>query len=182
MSKGIDVHLRRSIYLKGFAEPKLEYDLQKILSGYVKRYYPRVEFRVDLAGNNLSNAAAGRAKAVNMRRAWPDFEVYEWSGEYCGLCLELKVAGTKIRRIKDARKKLKIGEKKWKRHKIPIYEDFRRLKGMYQDCHIQEQGEQLERLRNRGRLAGFSVGIHNTLAAFDFYMEQPERAIEFLEL
>lgn len=182
MSRGINIHLRREIYLRGFAEPKLEYDLQKILSGYVMKYYPRVEFRVDLAGNNLSKAQAGKAKAVNKRRAWPDFEAYEWSGEYCGLCLELKVSGTKIRRDKDAAKKLKIGEKKWGKQRIPIYEDFRRRKGMYYNQHIQEQGEQLERMRNRGRLAGFAVGMHNTLAAFDYYMEQPEKAIDFLKL
>ncbi|MGV6816168.1 MAG: hypothetical protein ACWA44_02730 [Thiotrichales bacterium] len=176
------VHERREIYLRGIEEPKLEYELQLAISRYLKMYYPRVEFRVDMAGNNLSKAQAGKAKAVNKRRAWPDLEIYDPSGEYFGLCLELKVFGTKIRRKENARKKLQIGTKMWKKRKIKIYENFRRLTGMYWDLHIQEQGEQMERLRKRGRIAGFAVGLRAALTAIDYYFEQPEMAIDYLEL
>lgn len=182
MTKPQDVHLRRKIYIKGLTEPTLEYDLQRIGSNYLNKYYPRAEYRVDLAGLNLSKAQAGKAKAVNKRRGWHDFEIYENSGEYTGLCLELKVFGTKIRRDRDATKPLKIGEKKSKFGKIILRENFRRRKGMYWDQHIQEQGEQLERLRERGKVAGFAVGIEGLLAAIDYYFEQPEKAIEWLEL
>lgn len=186
MTKTTDIHLRRKIHLKGLTEPKLEYDLQVIASNYLKKYYGRAEFRVDLAGLNLSKAQAGKAKAVNKRTGWPDLEIYEPSGEYSGLCIELKVKGTKIRRIKDAKKPIIKEYKKirsgrtW--HKIAIRENFRRLKGMYQDAHIQEQGEQLARLRKRGRVAGFGVGMEGLLTAIDYYFEQPEKAIEWLEI
>ena len=127
MTTGIDIHRRREIYLRHIAEPTLEYDLQKQLSKYVQKYYPRVEFRVDLAGSNLSKAQAGKNKAVNKRRGWPDFEIYEPSGKWYGLCLELKVAGTKIRRDKDARKPLQIGKIRKGRSQITLRENFRRL-------------------------------------------------------
>lgn len=182
MTKTNNIHLRRKIHLKGLTEPKLEYDLQLIASNYLKKYYGRAEFRVDLAGLNLSKAQAGKAKAVNKRTGWPDLEIYEPSGEYSGLCIELKVQGTKIRRIKDAKKPLLLGYKKSKFAKIPIRENFRRLKGMYQDAHIQEQGEQLARLRKRGRVAGFAVGMEGLLTAIDYYFEQPDKAIEWLEI
>jgi len=178
----IDVHQRREIYLKGIKEPTIEYQLQKIASDYLKKYYPRVEFRVDLAGLNLSKAQAGKAKAVNKRRSWPDTEIYEPSGEYFGLCLELKVYGTKIRRDKAAAKPLQIDVKKTRMGRVVIRENFRRKVGMYFNQHIQEQGEQLKRLRERGRLAGFAVGIRNLLSAIDYYFEQPEKAIQWLEL
>lgn len=182
MIRAIDVHERRRRWLKGHVEPKLEYDLQKLWSNYMDRFYPHVEYRIDLAGNNLSKAQAGKAKVVNKRRAWPDVEAYDWSGDYCGLCLELKVLGTKIRRDKDAARPLKIGTKKTRFGKVEIRETFRRRKGMYWDQHIQEQGEQLARLRERGRVAGFAVGMEGLLAATDYYFETPEKAIEWLEL
>lgn len=181
-SKQIDIHQRRAIYLKGVKEPKLEYDLQKIASHYLTTYYPKVEFRVDLAGLNLSKAQAGKAKAVNKRRSWPDTEIYDPSGEYTGLCLELKVMGTKIRRTKDATKPLLIGYKKTKFGKVPIRENHRRRKGMYFNLHIDEQGHQLARLRDRGRVAGFAVGVVSLLSAIDYYFEEPDKAIEWLEL
>ena len=175
------VHERRARYVKGLTEPSLEYDLQKIASTYLKTFYPHVEFRVDLAGLNLSNAQAGKAKAVNKRRSWPDLEIYDPSGEYFGLCIELKVLCTKIRREKDATKPLLIEWKKTRTGKIPVREGFRRRKGMYYDLHIEEQGKQLNRLRLRGRAAGFGIGVQNLLAAIDYYFEEPRLVYRFLE-
>ena len=40
--------------------PGQEYQVQKLLSCYLMLHYPNVEFRVDLAGSNLSKAQAGK--------------------------------------------------------------------------------------------------------------------------
>lgn len=169
-------------------EPKTEYEAQKLISWYLNTYHPAIEYRVDFAGSNLSEAQARKNQTVNKRRGWMDIEIYDGSGEYCGLCIELKKNGERIRLksdskifalIKYRRVKNKLTRKT---ERVAVRESFKRKAGDYANLHLQEQGETLERMRERGRIAGFGIGVINTLWAIESYLsDDPEGAYEHLQ-
>jgi len=160
---------RRKAFLTG-VEPVKEYRLQKLVSYYMNLYYKNSEYRVDLAGSNLSKAQAGKMNAVNKRRAWHDFEVYDPHCGFYGLCVELKTAGTKLIREKDARTKIIVGYKSVGRQQMPVYEGKLRRAGDWWDNHIEEQAGNIAKMRALNRAASFAVGLKHTLELIDAYM------------
>jgi hypothetical protein len=152
-------------------EPKTEYDLQKRISRYMETHYPTIQYRVDIAGSNLSMTQATKNKVVNKRRGWHDFEVYDLSGGWVGLCIELKKAGTRLTMQRDSKIKKIIGKKKIARYgTVMIRENKIRKAGDWVDNHIEEQADSLQVMRNLERLAAFGVGLDNCLKLIEGYL------------
>jgi len=155
-------------------EPNKEYDLQKALSQYLKLFHKDVEYRVDLAGNYMTKAQAGQAKAVNKRRSWHDLEIYDPRLGRYSLCIELKKKGTKLFRSKDSKTRLVVGIKKVQGVPIKIRENFIREKGDWYDLHIEEQADNIMRMVRRKRVACFGVGLKNCLMIIEGYLQEDE--------
>lgn len=145
--KSDEFAVRRKLFIGG-KEPAKEYYLQKAISTYLQKFYPKAEFHVDLAGANMSVAARGMNKAVQKRRGWQDFRLYEFSGSFCGLFLELK-------RYSDKKGTLT------KLHK---------RNGEWKTTHLQEQADCISRMRKRHRASGFVIGVHQALRIVDYYL------------
>lgn len=150
-----------------------EYTLQRQLATYIRLKYPRVLFRNDLAGLNLSIAQAGMNKVIQFGRGWPDLFIAEpmvRDGKmlYAGLFLELKAEGTPIIRSKDAAKPLKG-------------EVVLRRKGDFFDAHIQEQAEMLLKLAARGYLCKFAVGFFQAQSFIDAYLDEQVNIFDNVE-
>jgi len=118
-----------------------EYKLNKAVSDYLKFQYPKVIYHVDYAGLNLSKSQAGKMKAIQGGRGYPDVLICEPSNGYHGLFLELKA--TNIYK--------KSGE-------------------LLKDKHLYEQRDMMEKLRNKGYSAMFSVGFDDTKKNIDDYL------------
>lgn len=161
-----------------YGEPKKEYHLQKRISEYMNRFYPNIEYRVDMAGVNLSKAASGKLKAVNKRRAWHDFEIYNPSGEFSGLVIELKVAGTRLVMKKDSNTKKLLGYKTIGGKSYPVRETKTRKQGDWENKHIEEQAENLAAMAETGRCAAFGVGLENTLYIIEGYLNNDFELLE----
>lgn len=54
-----------------------EYNVAKAIAEYMRFQYPKVLFRTDMAGLNLSKAQAGMNKMVQSGKGWPDFFIAE---------------------------------------------------------------------------------------------------------
>lgn len=125
-----------------------EYQIYLSISKYLKLQYPKVVFRFDMAGNNLSIAAANKNKAIQGGRGWADLFIAEPRKDingfiYHGLFIEVKKTGTKI-------------------HKKDM------------TCttpHIAEQKEMLLKLRERGYFADFGIGFDDCKRVIDNYLE-----------
>lgn len=155
-----------------------EENLQIQVADYLRLQYPNVLFHSDFgSGIKLTIGQATRQKRLNGgRRAWPDMQIakpvihhtknIEWlAGNaipltdfiYCGLFLELKKDGTKLKREKDCKKILK-GDTKL------------RKAGDWWDRHIEEQAETLQNLRQAGYKAEFAVGFEQAKQIIDEYL------------
>jgi len=123
-----------------------EYELSKAISKYLKHAYPKVIFRFDMAGLNLSKAQAGQNKAIQHSRAYPDLFILE--DRVCedmhshGLFIELKKEGTRI----------------YKQN------------GDFASPHLQEQWNMLQQLIKVGYLAKFAVGFNEAKFIIDSYL------------
>lgn len=169
-------HLRRFLltppssmqrrYGKFPSEMKLAIDV----SYYMKTKWPEVIFKMDYGGMNLSKTQRGQMKLINPYRGHPDFTIYQPVGNFTGLHLELKKSGEKIRRSRDAKKRAVVDYHKVKGVKIPVYEHKVRKAGDYLNSHIEEQAVMMNELRKFGRLAGFSVGLEDTLKIIEGYL------------
>lgn len=127
-----------------------EYDLYKAIATYMRLQYPKIMYRFDMAGNNLSKAQAGRNKAIQKPdEAWPDFFiakpnfVLDTGFNHPGLFLELKPDGTKLTN--------KAGE--WK------------------DEHIAKQAITLQLLAWDGYMARFAIGFEEAKNIIDEYLK-----------
>lgn len=147
-----------------------EADLQIQVADYLRLQYPEVIFHSDFgSGIKLTLGQAVKQKRQNGgRRAWPDMfiaetchcwettqenhgiqiGVYEqdgtlfYSSVYGGLFLELKKDGTRLKK--------KNGE--------------------WASEHIAEQAEMLEKLRERGYCAEFTIGFDEAKRIIDEYL------------
>ena len=124
-----------------------EYQLSKQIAYYLKYQYPKVMFRFDMAGNNLSKAAAGKNKVLQKGKGWPDLFISEAresqkNGIYHGLFIELKAEGTRL----------------YKKDGEPA------------DDHIKEQLSNLLHLRTKGYAVSFGVGFDHTKKIIDDYL------------
>lgn len=146
-----------------------ESDLQVQVAEYLTIQYPDVMFHSDFgSGIKLTPGQAVKQKRQNGgRRAWPDMFIAEpifeeatgaeatqrwfkavlakneaWMLPHCGLFLELKKEGTRLKR-KD---------------------------GSWANEHIAEQSEALESLRQRGYCAEFAIGFDEAKKIIDEYL------------
>lgn len=103
------------------------------------------------SGTKLSISQAKRQKALNPRRGHPDLMIYEPSGEYVGLAIELKREGVKIAK-KD---------------------------GSPASQHIKEQNEYLEALRKRRWRCFFTIGYDDAIKTIDEYLGIDTLKVEF---
>lgn len=142
-------------------EPHHEYVVQLALSAYTGTYYPEAEYRVDAMGNGMGKIQGAKLKAVNKRKGWPDFELYEHSDKYCGLFLELKTYKTKLFKRNGG----------WSGEVDP----------KTGKAHLESQNECHIKMRERGWKGGFVKGIAQCIEAVDCYMNQDfDRFDEFI--
>lgn len=120
-----------------------EYQLSWQIAYYLRAQYPGVIFHYDLTGVNLSKAQAGKMKAIQGLRGYPDLFIAESRGQYKGLFIELKIEGTVLFQ-RDGR--------------TPI------------NTHIQEQSECLDELIKKGYYARFAIGWDMTKHFIDNYL------------
>ena len=122
-----------------------EKDLQVMVAQYLRLRYPDTLFHSDYGSGVKLTPGQARAQSQQNggRRAWPDLFIAEPRGAYTGLFIELKRAGTRLRK-RD---------------------------GNYSTVHIAEQAEVLGQLRERGYAAEFACGFNEAQTKIDEYME-----------
>jgi len=119
-----------------------EYNLSKAISTYLKCQYPNVLFHFDYAGSNLSKAQAGKMKAIQKEKGYPDLFIPEPRKSYHGLYIELKKEG----------------------------EVLYKINGELKTYHLRDQGEMIKKLRERGYKAGWAIGFDEAKEAIDAYL------------
>jgi len=121
-----------------------EYQLSKQVAFYLKMQYPKVLYHFDLTGANLSKAQAGKMKAIQKMRGFPDLMLLEPKNDFKGLLIELKAEGTRL----------------YKKDGDPA------------TPHIGEQLECLLELKLKGYKVAFGVGFENTKKIIDDYLNE----------
>ncbi len=131
-----------------------ESELQQQVAGYLRLRYPGVVFHSDYgSGVKLTARQAAIQKRQNGGlRGWPDMFIAHpvprcidgsWDYQWCGLFIELKKAGTRLKK--------KNGE--------------------WATPHIAEQAKLMELLRERGFVAEFAVGYFEAKSIIDDYLK-----------
>ena len=120
-----------------------EYQLYKQVSTYLKYQYPKVLYRFDMAGLNLSIAQAGMNKAIQCGKGFPDLVILEKRGNYGALFIELKPEGTKLYK----------------------------LDGNPVNDHIQDQINYLLELNDRSYAVSWGIGFDATKKIIDNYLK-----------
>ena len=121
-----------------------EYEIYAAIAKYMKLKYPGVLFRFDAAGLNLSRTQAGKNKAIQGDRGWPDFFLAKACKGYHGLVLEIKVEGKKL---------------------------FKKDGVTHVDDHVAEQIKMIDRLIDAGYKVGFVFGTDHAILVIDQYLE-----------
>ncbi len=130
-----------------------EAELQSNVALYIKMKYPDVLFHSDFGSGVKLKPWQAKAQRIQNggRRAWPDMFIAEprprcidggWKYEWYGLFIELKKAGTRLKK--------KNGE--------------------WASFHIAEQYDVLDRLEFLGYKASFAVGFDEAVKIIDEYL------------
>ena len=119
-----------------------EQTLHEAVCRYIKLQYPDVMFNSDMSGVRLTKGQAGRAKMLRSSRGFPDLMILEPMGRFCGLFIELKRSGTKLKKSNS----------------------------VWATNHIAEQAIILDRLNRLGYVAMFAVGFDEAKQVIDEYM------------
>lgn len=130
-----------------------ESDLQVQVADYLRLRYPDVLFHSDFgSGIKLTQGQAMKQKRQNGgRRGWPDLFVAEPKNGLHGLFIELKKAGTRLKK-KD---------------------------GTWASSHLEEQNEVLNKLQKKGYAAYFAVGFEEAKDIIDDYLGGTNGEVEF---
>ena len=130
-----------------------ESDLQVQVADYLRLRYPDVQFHSDYgSGLKLTQGQAMKQKRQNGgRRGWPDLFVAEPKNGLHGLFIELKKAGTRLKK-KD---------------------------GTWASSHLEEQNEVLNKLQKKGYAAYFAVGFEEAKDIIDDYLGGTNGEVEF---
>jgi len=121
-----------------------EKEVRSAVAKYMQWQYPDVIYRFDLAADQkLTVGQAKRNSKLHNLTGYPDMFVAQANENYAGLFLELKRKG--------AGTFLKDGN-------------------LSSQDHIQKQANILEKLKDAGYQAKFSVGIENTEENLDNYL------------
>lgn len=121
----------------------IEYRLCKNVAYYLRLQYPKILFRFDMAGLNLSKAQAGMNKAIQYGKGWPDLFICEPNHNYAGLFIELKTEGFKV----------------FKQSGGPV------------NPHLDEQNDCLNKLRAAGYYTCFACGFDEAVLIIDNYLK-----------
>ena len=130
-----------------------ESDLQVQVADYLRLRYPDVQFHSDYgSGLKLTQGQAMKQKRQNGgRRGWPDMFIAEPMNGLHGLFIELKKAGTRLKK-KD---------------------------GTWASSHLEEQNEVLNKLQKKGYAAYFAVGFEEAKDIIDDYLGGTNGEVEF---
>lgn len=130
-----------------------ESDLQVQVADYLRLRYPKVLFHSDFgSGIKLTQGQAMKQKRQNGgRRGWPDMFIAEPKNGLHGLFIELKKAGTRLKK-KD---------------------------GTWASEHLAEQNEVLNQLQKKGYAAYFAVGFEEAKDIIDDYLGGTNGEVEF---
>lgn len=130
-----------------------ESDLQVQVADYLRLRYPKVLFHSDFgSGIKLTQGQAMKQKRQNGgRRGWPDMLLAEPKNGLHGLFIELKKAGTRLKK-KD---------------------------GTWASSHLEEQNEVLNKLQKKGYAAYFAVGFEEAKNIIDDYLGGTDGEVEF---
>lgn len=130
-----------------------ESDLQVQVADYLRLRYPNVLFHSDFgSGIKLTQGQAMKQKRQNGgRRGWPDILIAEPKNGLHGLFIELKKAGTRLKK-KD---------------------------GTWASSHLEEQNEVLNALQKKGYAAYFAVGFEEAKDIIDDYLGGTNGEVEF---
>lgn len=130
-----------------------ESDLQVQVADYLRLRYPDVLFHSDYgSGLKLTQGQAMKQKRQNGgRRGWPDILIAEPMNGLHGLMIELKKAGTRLKK-KD---------------------------GTWASSHLEEQNEVLNNLQKKGYAAYFAVGFEEAKDIIDDYLGGTNGEVEF---
>lgn len=130
-----------------------ESDLQVQVADYLRLRYPNVLFHSDFgSGIKLTQGQAMKQKRQNGgRRGWPDMFIAEPMNGLHGLMIELKKAGTRLKK-KD---------------------------GTWASSHLEEQNEVLNKLQKKGYAAYFAVGFEEAKDIIDDYLGGTNGEVEF---
>lgn len=106
--------------------------------------HPTVVYKVDYGADaKLQPWQAKKQKSLMYARGWPDIQIYEPRGEFCGLAIDLK------------------------REDVKIYNS----RGLFIDDHIREQAEMMRLLTLRGWVCGFAKGFDGCRDLIDNYLK-----------
>ena len=119
-----------------------EYQLCHNVAYYIRAQYPNVKFRFDMAGLNLSEAQAGKNKAIQCGKGWPDLFIARPVKGFAGCFIELKTEGTKL----------------FKKYGGPA------------NPHVDEQNDYLIALRTAGDYATFAIGFVDAMSVINNYL------------
>lgn len=130
-----------------------ESDLQVQVADYLRLRYPDVQFHSDFgSGIKLTQGQAMKQKRQNGgRRGWPDLFIADPMNGLHGLFIELKKAGTRLKK-KD---------------------------GTWASSHLEEQNEVLNALQKKGYAAYFAVGFEEAKDIIDDYLGGTNGEVEF---
>ena len=121
-----------------------EHDLYTMLADYLRYNYKDIIWRFDLAADlKLTIGQARKHKRLQQHRGYPDLFIAEPRGEYHGVYIELKKAGTRI---------------------------YKKDGTLVADKHIREQFDLLEQLRRKGYVAEFACGFDEAKRIIDEYL------------
>jgi hypothetical protein len=127
---------------------KSEQKLQTRISDYIKKKYPGVMFKCDVAaGMKMSIGMAVLVKRWRSSTGFPDVDIYEPKGQWNMLCLELKTEAG-----------------------VPFKVDG----SLRKNEHLEDQDNTHQALKRRGVMALFTVGFNHTAAVVDWYMAGAE--------
>lgn len=126
-----------------------EKDLQVMVADYLRMKYPAAIFHSDFgSGVKLTlGQARVQSRQNGGRRAWPDMFIAAATDITHGLFLELKRAGTRLKK----------------------------RNGEWATVHIAEQAEVLGQLRERGYEACFVCGFDEARKEIDAYLERVQK-------
>ena len=129
-----------------------EHQMYEQIARYLQLQYPEVIYRFDLAADlKLTAGQAAKHKRIHNRRGYPDLFIAEPKNGLHGLFIELKKAGTRLKK-KD---------------------------GTWASSHLEEQNEVLNALQKKGYAAYFAVGFEEAKDIIDDYLGGTNGEVEF---
>lgn len=120
-----------------------EYELCKAVATYLRLQYPNVVFHFDYAGISHTKAQAGKMKAIQGDRGFPDLIILEPSGEYHALLIEFKKDSSQL---------------------------FNKKGTLKTDKHIQEQKAMQDKLNKASYLCYFCWSFEHAKIIIDSYL------------